>query len=130
MNLTKLLALVVAITIVAGVSYSYPPSCSAVVYASQTFSHLTANGGTGPPVDGAAVYKAKCAVCHGPDGSGATPVGKTMKVRDLRSAEVQKTSDARLSAIISNGKGKMPPYGKSLSRADIVALVAFIRTLK
>jgi mono/diheme cytochrome c family protein len=130
MNLRKLLALVVAITIVAGVSYSYPHSCSAVVYPSQTFSPVTANDGTGPLPDGAAAYKTKCAGCHGADGSGATPVGKTMKLRDLRSAEVQKMSDARLSSIISNGKGKMPPYGKSLSRADIGALLGFIRTLK
>jgi mono/diheme cytochrome c family protein len=130
MNLIKILALVVAITIVAGISYSYPHSCSAVVYPSQTLPPVTANDGTGPLADGAAVYKTKCAVCHGFDGSGDVPAGRNMKVMDLRSAEVQKKSDARLSAIISNGKGKMPPYGKSLSRADIVALVAFIRTLK
>ena len=39
------------------------------------------------------IFKAKCASCHGPDGAGATAVGKAMKVRDLRSAEVQKQSD-------------------------------------
>ncbi len=31
--------------------------------------------------DGAAVYKAKCAGCHGTDGSGQTAMGKAMKLR-------------------------------------------------
>ena len=80
--------------------------------------------------DGAAIYKTKCASCHGADGSGQTPVGKSMKIRDLRSAEVQKQTDVELTKVISGGKGKMPPYGKSLSTADIEALIAHIRTLK
>jgi len=77
-----------------------------------------------------AVFNSKCAVCHAADGSGSTTMGKTLKVRDLRSAEVQKQSDAQLSGIISKGKGKMPGYGKSLSSDLINQLVAHIRTLK
>ena len=42
--------------------------------------------------DAAADYKAKCATCHGPDGKGDTAMGKTMKVKDLGSADVQKQS--------------------------------------
>ena len=80
--------------------------------------------------DGGQAYKAKCAICHGPDGSGQTPTGKTLNVRDLRSAEVQKQTDAELAKVVSTGKGKMPAYGKQLSDADVAALVAFIRTLK
>jgi cytochrome c6 len=74
-------------------------------------------------------FKAKCASCHGPDGAGATSVGKAMKVRDLRAAEVQKQSDADLQKVISDGKGKMPPYKEKLSVADISSLVAYIRGL-
>ena len=66
----------------------------------------------------AALYKAKCAMCHGPDGGGQTPTGKSMKVRDLRSDEVQKQTDVELTKVISGGKGKMPPYGKQLSTAQ------------
>lgn len=80
--------------------------------------------------DGAALYKSKCAPCHGPDGAGQTPMGKNLKVRDLRSDEVQKLTDIELTKVIAGGKGKMPPYGKQLSTADIQALIAFIRTLK
>ena len=75
------------------------------------------------------IYKAKCASCHGPDGAGQTPAGKAMKVRDLRSAEVQKLSDSDLQKAISDGKGKMPPYKSKLSVADISSLVAYIRGL-
>ena len=80
--------------------------------------------------DGAALFKARCAMCHGPDGSGLTPVGKSLKVRNLRSADVQKQSDAELAKIISNGKGKMPAMKANLSDADIRTLVAHIRTFK
>ena len=74
-------------------------------------------------------YKSKCASCHGPDGKGATAVGKAMKVRDLSSAEVQKQSDTDLQKVISDGKAKMPAYKAKLSVADISSLVAFIRGL-
>jgi len=78
--------------------------------------------------DGAALYKSKCAPCHGPDGSGQTPVGKSLKVRDLRSPEVQKLSDAEITKVLMDGKGKMP--ASKLAAADIKAVIAFIRTLK
>jgi cytochrome c553 len=75
-------------------------------------------------------YKTKCATCHGPDGKGETTIGKSMKIRDLTSAEVQKQTDADLQKIISDGKGKMPAYKAKLSVADVSSLVAFIRGLK
>ena len=78
--------------------------------------------------DGAATYKTKCAPCHGPDGSGKTPVGKSLKVRDLRSPEVQKLSDAEITKVVMDGKGKMP--ASKLAAADVKAVIAFIRTLK
>src|SRR6202034_2421364 len=49
---------------------------------------------------GAALYKSKCAACHGADGKGETAVGKADKIRDLGSADVQQQSDADLTAII------------------------------
>ena len=87
---------------------------------------LAGGGGT----DGAAVYKSKCAMCHGPDGAGQTTMGKNLKLRDLRSADVQKQTDAELTKWITDGKGKMPAYKTKLSADDINALVAFIRSIK
>ncbi len=77
---------------------------------------------------GAALYKAKCAPCHGADGGGQTPVGKNLKVSDLRSAEVQKQSDADMTKVLTDGKGKMPK--SKLPAADMKAVIAFVRTLK
>ena len=80
--------------------------------------------------DGAALFKARCAMCHGPDGSGQTPVGKSLKVRNLGSAEVQKQSDADLTKIILDGKDKMPANKGKLTDAEVKALIAHIRSLK
>lgn len=81
-----------------------------------------------PQDAGAALYKAKCAACHGADGKGDTATGKANKLRDLASVEVQKQTDAELSAIIENGKGKMPAYGKSLKPEQVKELVNYIRS--
>jgi cytochrome c6 len=79
--------------------------------------------------DGAATYKAKCAACHGADGSGDTAMGKSMKLRDLRSEDVQKQTDAQLTDITANGKGKMPAYKGKLTDDQIKQLVATIRDM-
>jgi mono/diheme cytochrome c family protein len=83
-----------------------------------------------PAEDGTALFKSKCAMCHGPDGKGQTPVGRSMKARDLGSPEVQQQTDAELVKIIVDGKGNMPPYKGKLTDAEISAVVAFIRALK
>ncbi len=80
--------------------------------------------------DAAADYKAKCASCHGADGKGDTAMGKTMKVKDLGSADVQKQSDADLTATIEKGKKPMPGYEGKLSKEQIDGLVKYIRSLK
>jgi len=76
----------------------------------------------------AALYKSKCAACHGPDGKGETAMGKANKLRDLGSVEVQKQSDDELTALITSGKAKMPAYGKSLKPDQIRDLVTYIRS--
>jgi mono/diheme cytochrome c family protein len=79
--------------------------------------------------DGAASYKSKCASCHAADGSGNTATGKSMKLRDLRSAEVQGQSDDALYNVIAKGKGKMPGYEKTLGANVCRELVAHVRRL-
>lgn len=70
-------------------------------------------------------YKAKCAACHGADGSKSM-----MGAKPLNGAEVQAMSDADLTAAITDGKGKMPAYKGKLTDAQIKDLVGYIRTLK
>jgi cytochrome c6 len=75
------------------------------------------------------LYKTKCAACHGADGKGATAVGKANKLRDLGSPDVQNQSDGDVTGVITNGKNKMPAYGKSLKPEQIKDLVAYVRSL-
>jgi cytochrome c6 len=75
-----------------------------------------------------ATFKTKCAMCHGPDGSGSA-VGKSMNVPDLRSPVIQKLPGAQLAQIISDGKGGMPSFKSSLTEDQIHSLVAYIRSL-
>jgi cytochrome c6 len=77
----------------------------------------------------AALYKQKCVTCHGADGKGETPAGKSMKVRSFADPEVAKMSDDELAGVIEKGKGKMPAYGKSMKPDEIKAMVAYIRSL-
>ena len=72
----------------------------------------------------AATYKAKCAACHGADAKGK----EALKTQDFASAAVQGMSDAELTSLISDGKGKMPGYSKSLKPEQISDLVAYIRS--
>ena len=78
--------------------------------------------------DASALFKSKCAGCHGADGTGSA-MGKKMGAHDFTTADVQKMSDAELTDIITNGKNKMPKYA-SLKPEEIKGLVAYIRTLK
>jgi mono/diheme cytochrome c family protein len=78
--------------------------------------------------DGPALFKANCAMCHGPDGTGDTPAGKMLKVKVLGSPEVQKLTDAEIAKTISDGRGKMRAFKDKLSADDVKALVAFVRT--
>jgi cytochrome c6 len=78
--------------------------------------------------DAAGTYKAKCAMCHGPDGKGS-PMGVKMGVHDFTSADVQKETDAQLTDIITKGKAKMPSYDGKLKDAEIKDMVGFIRGL-
>jgi cytochrome c6 len=75
-------------------------------------------------------YKAKCAMCHGADGNAATGMGKSMGLKPFSSPDVQSMSDADLTALITNGKGKMPAYKGKLTDAQITDVVKYIRTLK
>jgi cytochrome c6 len=72
--------------------------------------------------DASATYKARCAMCHGAD-------GRKIAAHDLQAAAVQGMSDSDLSAIITNGKGKMPA-SKSLKPEEVKQLAAYVRTLK
>jgi mono/diheme cytochrome c family protein len=70
--------------------------------------------------DGAAVFKARCAVCHGPEASG----GKIMP------RAVKGTPEAKVLEMIKNGSanGKMKPV--KLSDEDAKAVAKYVSGLK
>jgi cytochrome c6 len=79
---------------------------------------------------GESTYKAKCAMCHGADGAGNTPVGKSMKLRSLKSPEDVKMTDAELAKDTKNGVGRMQGYAGKLTDAQIQDVITYIRILQ
>ena len=75
------------------------------------------------------LFSSRCAMCHGADGHGSD-MGKSLKVKDLTSKEVQSESDADLAHLIATGKNNMPPFKDSLKEDEIRGLVQYLRTLK
>jgi cytochrome c6 len=71
------------------------------------------------------LYKAKCAGCHGPDGSKSM-----MGSKPLNGPDVQGMSAADIASAISNGKGKMPAYKGKLTDDQITGLAGYVKTLK
>lgn len=79
----------------------------------------------------AAIYARTCASCHGRDGRANTAKGRLKSARDLTDPQWQgDVSDERIFNSITNGRGKMPAYGKKLSEAAIESLVSYVRGLK
>jgi cytochrome c6 len=93
------------------------------IMASSTVSAFAQNAG-------ADTYKAKCQMCHGVDGEGNTPAGKSMKALPLSSPDIVKKSNDELIAFTKAGKGKMPAYAGKLTDGQIKDVVVYIRTLE
>lgn len=78
--------------------------------------------------DAAAIFKAKCASCHGADGKGETPIAKTLKVKTLVHISL---SAAQIDKIIAEGKpGTKMMAVKSLSPEQRQAVAAYVKGLK
>ena len=85
--------------------------------------------------DGRAHFADHCAVCHGNDGSGNTPMGRGMwpKVPDMRLPQTQSLSDGELFWIIENGIRftGMPAWSSGTQDGETASwhLVHFVRRL-
>jgi mono/diheme cytochrome c family protein len=78
---------------------------------------------------GAALFRSNCNICHGGDASGNTALGKKYKVRDLKSAEAQKATDAEWFDLISKGKKPMPGFADRLKEDQIHEVISYLRGL-
>lgn len=80
---------------------------------------------------GADTFKAKCAMCHGDDGLGATAMGKALGVPSYKDPAVVKLTNAELTTIIKSGKnGKMPAFNGQLTDAQIKDVLQYIHKLQ
>ncbi len=75
--------------------------------------------------DGATLYKAKCAACHGADAAGKPAA----KIPSLVSDDVKKMSDDDLVKAVAE-KAKHPPMVKSLTPDQVKTVVSYVRTLQ
>lgn len=75
--------------------------------------------------DGAALYKTKCAACHGADAAGKP----AMKAPSLISDEAKKLSDGDLGKAVTE-KAKHPATVKSLTADQVKAVVSYVRSLQ
>ena len=74
--------------------------------------------------DGAAVYKAKCANCHGPEGQGK--VGPALKGTSLSADEI-------VDVLTKGNDAKKPPHKKPYAGTtadDAKAVADYVKTLK
>jgi cytochrome c oxidase cbb3-type subunit 3 len=91
----------------------------------------TRKGRSSTAARGREVYAANCARCHGADGQSHTSMGEMTEAPDLTDADWQKRHGAaRMISSVTNGRGEMPAFGRKLSKSDIAAAVAFVRTLR
>ena len=80
---------------------------------------------------GRAVYSANCVRCHGADGAGRTRMAEMVEPPDMSDPAWQRgRSTSRMIASVANGLGQMPAFRKKLSKKEIAAAVAYVRTLR
>jgi mono/diheme cytochrome c family protein len=102
----------------------------ALLAAAFTVVMLFANEPASPPsggtttagADGAAIYSANCAGCHGATGGGAVgpALGGGAVVESL-------PDEADQIQVITDGRGGMPSFGGRLSEAEIQAVTDYTR---
>jgi cbb3-type cytochrome c oxidase subunit III len=86
----------------------------------------------GPPTQAAELFKDRCARCHGEDGRGKTVVGRMVGAPDFTKEgwwDGEK-DERRFVRSIAEGKGEMPAFGRKLSRPEIKALAAYVKTFR
>ena len=75
--------------------------------------------------DGATIYKAKCAACHGVDAAGKPAA----RIPSLVSDEAKKVGDDELAKAVTE-KPKHPGMVKSLTPDQVKMVVTYVRSLQ
>jgi mono/diheme cytochrome c family protein len=78
--------------------------------------------------DGAAVYKAKCAMCHGENGVAKKMAEPSRNLNDPKFQEAVSKDD--IVKLLAEGKGKKKSMKDKLTPEQIEAAAAYVKTLK
>lgn len=81
---------------------------------------------------GEAIYKAKCVLCHGPQGKGDGPGAAALDPKPRNHTDgsyMNARTNEELLTVIRDGKGQMTPWGNILSDEEMHQVLAYVRTL-
>jgi mono/diheme cytochrome c family protein len=80
---------------------------------------------------GHALFLARCAPCHGPDGRGGGPVSRFFPpAPDLAYVKVRERTDGFIWGTVGYGGKAMPPAREGLTAADRWAIVDWVREIQ
>jgi cytochrome c6 len=79
--------------------------------------------------DGAATYKSKCAMCHGPAGTPNAAMAKSMGIKPVSDPAMKALTVDEVIAAVKNGKGKMHPV-TGLTDPQVKDVAAYFKSLK
>ncbi|MDN5289561.1 MAG: hypothetical protein JWR38_5835 [Mucilaginibacter sp.] len=74
------------------------------------------------PLISKALFKKKCATCHGNNGTKGRWGAKNL--------QISKLNDNELFTMINTGKGIMPKWGKKLTQTQILSVIEYVKTLR
>ncbi len=83
----------------------------------------------GTLVSSRTLYRQHCAECHGNNGRSQTAKGRETEASDLTDPGVKGNAYDKNVRIITNGKGDMPGFKRSLTSAQITSITRYIKTL-
>ena len=86
------------------------------------FACAKSGGEKKAPMDGVAIFKKYCVVCHGVDGK--------LGVANAKDLTASTLSEAERIAIVTNGRNTMTPFKDILSPEEIKLVVQHTLTLK
>lgn len=86
----------------------------------------------GGSTDGAKVFAAACAQCHGPTGKPPPQMASSLGVRDLTDADFQARRTRELvdhQVRRGSANGRMPAFTGAITEAQIAAVVEFVMAI-
>ena len=97
-------------------------SCGSSNNSASTPTNTPQNNTVTIPDSAQYLFEAKCASCHGADGTAGIANAANLKISSLDSVAIIQT--------ITNGRGGMPSFKNAISEKDIHKLAGYVYTLR